>query len=101
MRHAAARALVAACAGIMLSRLVAVPVWVVVAGLAVAVALTRLTRGWSLPIAVAAAALVYAQVRAPTPVDPRLYAVDRFEGRVDSGTVVGTARRAVVTLARP
>ena len=101
MRHAAARALVAACAGIMLSRLVAVPAWVVIAGLVVAVALTRLTRGWSLYLAVAAGALVYAQFRAPAPVDPRLHAVDRFEGTVESGPVAGTPRRAVVSLARP
>jgi competence protein ComEC len=61
----------------------------------------RLTRGWSLCLAVAAAALMYAQLRAPAPIDPRLYAVDRFEGTVESGPVAGAARRAVVALARP
>jgi competence protein ComEC len=101
MRHAAARALVAVCAGIIVSRLVAVPVWVVIAGLVVAVALMRLTRGWSLYLAVAAGALVYAQLRVPAPVDPRLYAADGFEGIAETEPVVASARRAVVSLARP
>ncbi|MBN2465868.1 ComEC/Rec2 family competence protein [candidate division WOR-3 bacterium] len=101
MRHAAARALAAAAAGIILGRVCSVPVWVVIAGLVVAVASARLTRGWSLYLAVAAAALVYAQYRTSAPVDPRLYAVDRFEGTIESGSVAGTARRAVVSLARP
>jgi competence protein ComEC len=101
MRHAAARVLVAAAAGIVLSRLSTTPIWVAVAGLIVAVVLARWTRGWSLYLAVAAAALLYAQFRSPAPIDPRLYAIDRFEGTVESGPVAGTARRAVISLARP
>ena len=101
MRHAAARVLGAAAAGIVVGRIVAVPVWVVIAGLVAAIALTRLTRGRSLYIAVAAAALGYAQVRLPAPVDPRVYAVDRFDGAIESGPEVGAARRSVISLSPP
>jgi competence protein ComEC len=101
MRHSAARVLVVSAAGIALSRVASIPAWPAIAALVVAVALMRLTRGWSLYLAVAAAALVYAQLRAPAPVDPLLYAVDRFDGMVETGPAAGTARRAVVALARP
>ncbi len=52
-------------------------------------------------LAVAAAALAYGQIRAPEPVDPRLYSVERFEGAVESEAAAGAARRAVVSLSGP
>ncbi len=78
-----------------------VPIWLVIAIVTAAVALTRASRGWSLYLAIAAAAFVYAQVRTPEPVDPRSYAVERFEGTVESGSAVGAARRADVSLSAP
>ncbi len=101
MRHSAARALVAAAVGVVVSRLSPAPIWVIVAVLVMALALARPTRGWSLYLAVAAAALACAELRAPAPVDPRLYAVARFDGTVEAGPVAGSARRAVIVLSRP
>jgi competence protein ComEC len=84
-----------------MGRAAPVPLWLVVATVIVAVGLIRASRGWALYLAVAAAALGYTQVRAPAPVDPRLYAVERFEGTVEPELTVGSARRAVVSLSRP
>ncbi|MBM3332471.1 ComEC/Rec2 family competence protein [candidate division WOR-3 bacterium] len=101
MRHAAARALVAAAAGILLGRLVPAPLWLVALVAVVAVGLARVSRGWSLYLAVGAAAMACGQVRAPGPVDPRVYAAERFEGTVESEPAPGVARRAVVSLSPP
>lgn len=101
MRHAAARVLVAAAAGIALGRLVSVPIWLVFVIVLLAVGLARASRGWSLYLAIAGAALGYAQVRTPEPVDPRLYSVERFDGTVEFDAAAGGARRAVVSLSGP
>jgi competence protein ComEC len=101
MRHAAAKALAAVAAGVALGRLAPVPVWFLVAIVLAAVALTRASRGWSLYLAVVAAAMAYGQVRIPEPVDPRVYTAARFEGTVESEPVAGVARRVVLSLSAP
>jgi len=101
MRHAAVRVLIAVATGISLSRLLPVPLWLVAVVVAVAAGLVRMTHGWSLYPAVAVAALLYAQARAPTAVDPRLYMVQQFVGVVESDPAAGRVQRAVVSLAAP
>jgi competence protein ComEC len=101
MRHAAARALVAAVAGIALCRLVPVPPWLAATVVVVALGLAWSSRGLSLCLAVAVAAMAYARVRGPEPADPRLYAVEQFDGVVGPEPVTDTARRAVLSLSKP
>jgi competence protein ComEC len=101
MRHAAARVLFAAAAGIALGRLVPVPPWLAVVVLVAALGLASASRGWSLYLAVATAAMVYGQVRMAEPADPRLYSVERFDGTVESEIRGEAARRAVVSLSDP
>jgi competence protein ComEC len=101
MRHAAARVLIAAAAGIAMGRLDAVPLWVAGAVVVATVGLAWVSRGWSLYLAVAIAAMAYGQVREPEPVDPRVYAAEQFEGTVEYEPAVGAARRAVVSLSAP
>jgi competence protein ComEC len=101
MRNAAARVLVAASAGIILGRLASVPLWLAVVGVVAAVGLAWLSRGWSLYLAVAAAALAYAQVRAPLPVDHRLYTLEWFDGTVVPEATTSPIPRVVVQLPAP
>jgi competence protein ComEC len=65
------------------------------------VGLARAIRGWSLYLAVAAAALAYAQVRAPLPADPRLYVLERFDGTVVPEATTSAAPRVVLQLSQP
>ena len=101
MRHAAARVLIAAAAGIALGRLVPVPLWLAGVVVVATVGLAWVSRGWSLYMAVAAAALAYAQVRTPPPADPRLYALERFDGAVVPEAVTSPVPRVVVQLSAP
>jgi competence protein ComEC len=101
MRHAAVRTLVAAAVGISLSRAAAVPVWLALVVVVAAVGLAWVSRGLALCLAVAVAAFVYAQVRAPLPVDLRLYSADWFQGTVLPEPSGGDARRAIVELSAP
>jgi competence protein ComEC len=66
-----------------------------------AVGLAWASRGWSLFLAVAAAALVYAQVRTPPPADPRLYALEQFDGTVVPEATTSPVPRVVVQLSAP
>jgi len=52
-------------------------------------------------LAVAAAALVYAQVRAPQPVDLRLYTLERFDGTIVPEATTSSIPRIVVQLSAP
>lgn len=101
MRHAAAKVLVAAATGIALSRTAPVPTWLAAIVAVAAVGLARASRRWSLYLAVAAAALVYAQVRTPPPADPRLYALEQFDGTVVSEATTSPIPRVVVQLSAP
>ena len=101
MRHAAVRVLVAAAAGIALSRVAQVPLWLVLVVAAVAAGLALVSRGLTLYLAVAAAAFAYARVHVPEPVDLRLYAADWFQGTIVSAPSGGDAPRVEVELAAP
>lgn len=90
-----------ASAGIVLDRLIPVPLWLAVAVVVAAGALAWASRGWSLYLAVAAAALAYAQIRAPLPVVPRLYTLERFDGTVDPEATTSSIPRVVVQLPAP
>ena len=100
-RHAAARALAAAAAGIALGRLASAPLWLVGVIVIASAALARWGRGWPLYVTVAAAALAYTQVRAPLPVDPRLYAIERFDGTVLAETPTTAVPRFILQLSEP
>ena len=101
MRHASARVLVAVSAGIALGRVAPVPLWLAGVVLIATVGLVRISRGWSLYLAVAAAALSYAQVRAPLPADPRLYVLERFDGTVLPEAATSATPRVVLQLSEP
>jgi len=90
-----------AAAGIVLARLAPVPTWLVAVAVIVAVGLAWVSRGWSLYLAVAVTALGYAQVRAPLPVDPRLYTLERFDGTVVPEARTSPMPRVVVQLPAP
>ena len=101
MRHAAVRSLVAAAAGIVLSRVVPVPLWLAAAVVVVSAGLAWVSRGLALYLTVAAAAFAYALAHAPAPVDLRLYATDWVQGTIMSDPSDGDAQRAVVELSAP
>jgi competence protein ComEC len=87
--------------GIAVASPALVPLWLLIVVVIAAVGLARVSQGWSLYLAVAVAAMAYGQVRAPEPVDPRVYAGERFEGTVEYEPAVGGARREVVSLSAP
>jgi competence protein ComEC len=87
--------------GIAVARLALVPLWLLVVVVIVAVGLAWVSRGWSLYLGVAVAAMAYGQVRAPEPVDPHVYAAERFQGTVESEPAADAGRRVVVSLSAP
>jgi len=101
MKHAAARALVAVAVGIAVSQTgqwVWIPaVLLIPAGLV----LTRLTKGRSLFVVLAAAALLYTRARMPVPIDPRSYELESFNGVVVAEPAGFVRNRAVVELGPP
>ena len=101
MRHAAVRTLVAAAAGIALSRVAPVPLWLPLVVVIAALGLAWVSRGLTFYLVVAGTAFAYAQVHAPAPVDLRLYAADRVQGTIVSEPSGGDAQRAIVELSAP
>lgn len=82
MRFAAMRVLAALALGVLATRLETLPWWAGLAGLGLGLVLWRWTRGFSLYLALAGAAFLYASVRRPVPIDQRVYETDRFRGVV-------------------
>jgi len=95
------RALAAVAFGIGLGRSVSVPVWGALAAAVLGLALARLSRGLSLYLALAAAALLYAGARRAGPVPAEVFQAARFSGVVVEEPGHGTGLRYSVALLPP
>lgn len=82
LRHAALRAFGIAALGVFLSRVVPLPLPVLAALVLLGLALTRPTRGLSLYVALAGAAMAWSLARAPVRPDPAIYEQRSFKGIV-------------------
>ncbi|UCG43875.1 MAG: ComEC/Rec2 family competence protein [candidate division WOR-3 bacterium] len=98
MRFAAVRVLVAFALGVLATRVEILPWWAGLAGFGLGFVLWRWTRGFSLYLALAGAAFLYASVRQPMPIDQRVYEVDRFCGVVVEEPVRAEKPRMTVEL---
>lgn len=101
LRHAALRAFSAGLAGALLSRVVPSPLAVGLAVVGLAVVAARPSRGWSLHLALAGAALAWTAARAPLPARPEVFAEPYFRGVVTEEPPAGRPGRMEVELDRP
>jgi competence protein ComEC len=101
MRHAAVRSLGAAAIGVALGGLLHLPWWVGLCAAIAAAGLALLTRGLSLYVTLAAAAMLYQSAREPPRPDSRLYRQEGFRGVVVSEPTFADPTRVVVELAKP
>lgn len=101
MRHATVRSLVTVAIGVALGVLLHLPWWVGLVAAVAGVGLAFVTRGLSLYVTLAAAAMLYAQARGTPQPDPRLQTVRDFKGVVVSEPTFADPTRLVVELAEP